>query len=239
MKTLLYENQLFGKKPIGITNGRYEIREATNSEVDKMVVKYHYSHKATQNRFRSFFVNGDKGFLQLGYGIRPHIKHTICRDINTNNYCEFDRMWLSDELPKFAESQVISLLLSYLKQVYKNIEFVITYADGSVGNYGTIYKATNAFYLGKINVDFYILKSGERVHPVSMWHRHKSRAWALMQSLYPGIKHITDEYQYRFLYILNKKERRKFVRNEAEKFRTARDFVGGGRCPNENLPRLR
>ncbi len=28
------------------------------------------------------------------------------------------------------------------------------------------------------------------------------------------------------------------VSKNAEKFRTARDFAGGGRCPNENLPRL-
>ena len=115
-------------------------------------------------------------------------------------------MWLSDELPKFSESQCISLLLSYLKQVYKQIKFVITYADGSVGNKGIIYKATNAKIVGRIPCDFYILQDGERVHPVSMYHRHKTRAKDFLEKQYPGIKHIKGEkYQYRFLYILDKK----------------------------------
>lgn len=208
MKKLLYKNNLFQKYPIGITNGKYWIKEAPSSVVDPLVIKYHYSHKVTKNRFKSFLVNDNKGFLQLGYGIRPRKKQFIDKRITKGNFCEFDRMWLSDELPKFAESQVISLLLSYLKQVYPKIKFVITYADGSVGNYGTIYKATNAKSVGKIKVDFYLLPNGERIHPVSMYHRHKTRAWSFLQKQYPGIKHIQSEYQYRFLYILDKKLRK-------------------------------
>jgi len=181
--------------------------------VDKLVEQHHYSHKATQNRFKSFLVNNGKGFLQLGYGIRPHIKHTISNLITTDNYCEFDRMWLSDELPKFAESQVIALLMSYLKQVYSRIKFVITYADGSVGNTGIIYRATNALYLGKIPVDFYVLANGERIHPVSMYHKHGTRSWEFLKAKYNGIKHITEGYQYRYLYILDRKIRKKYFKN--------------------------
>ena len=228
MKKILYQKSLFGKLPIGITNGVYWIKEAPNNVVDILVKKHHYSHKATKNRFRSFLVNNNQGFLQLGYGIRPHVKHTISMYITKTNYCEFDRMWLSDDLPKYAESQVIGLLLSYIKQVYPQIIFIITYADGSVGNVGTIYKATNAIPIGKISVDFYLLHSGERVHPVSMWHRHKTRAWATMKQLYPGIKHITDEYQYRFLYILNRGMRKKFAGEVSREIRTASSCEGSG-----------
>lgn len=204
--------------PRGIKNGSGSLvlREARANEVDPLVRKYHYSHKNTTNRFKSFLVNRGMGFLQLGYGIRPHMKHKISKHITKDNYCEFDRMWLSDELPKFSESEVIGLLISYLKQVYPRIHFMITYADGSVGNTGVIYKATNAFKIGKKKVDFYILPSGERVHPVTMWHRHKTRAKAFLEKQYPGYKHITDEYQYRFLYILNKKERRRYIKEQTE-----------------------
>ncbi len=213
IKQLIYETMLFDKTPIGITDGDIRIIEAESSIVDTLVIEHHYSHKATKNRFKSFLVNDIEGFLQLGYGIRPRLKHRICNRITKENYCEFDRMWLSDNMPKFSESRVIALLLSYLKQVYPHIFYVITYADGSVGNTGIIYKATNAFVLDSIAVDFYLLPSGERIHPVSMWHRHTTRAWATMQRLYPGIKHITKERQYRFLYILNRKERRIYLKN--------------------------
>lgn len=210
MKQLIYKQDLMGKKPIGITNGNLKLIECLNNEADKIIIKYHYSHKSTKNRFKSFSVNNGLGYLQLGYGIRPHMKHTISDMITTDNYCEFDRMWLSDELPKNSESQVISLLLSYLKQVYTRIKFVITYADGSVGNKGIIYQATNATFLDKVNVDFYILPNGERIHPVSMWHRHKTRAMDFLIKEYPGIKHVSDEFQYRYLYILNKGLRSKY-----------------------------
>lgn len=213
MKQLIMSDELF-PKPVGITNGHLTLRECSSEEADNVIIQHHYSHKATKNRFLSFSVNGGKGYMQLGYGIRPHIKHTVSEMITKDNYAEFDRMWLSDELPKFSETQTIALLLSYLKQVHPRIVFLITYADESAGNKGTIYKASNAFYLGSVAVDFYILPSGERVHPVSMYHRHKTRAWATLQNLYPGIRWIKHEgyKQHRFLYVLNPRTRRVFER---------------------------
>ena len=191
------------------------IKQVESKDVRELIEKNHYSHKVTPNHFLSFDINNGLGALQLGFGIRPHKKNNISKLITPDNYCEFDRMWLSDKLPKNSESKTISLLLKYIKKHYPKIKFIITYADGSVGNVGTIYKATNAIKLKPIMCDFYILKNGERVHPVSMWHRHKSRAWKLMQELYPGIKHIKGTiknpiYQYRFLYILNNYMRKKY-----------------------------
>ena len=206
MKNILYKEDLFGNIPIGIIGKNLKLVECDSKKADEVIIKYHYSHKTTKNRFKSFEVNDGLGYLQLGYGIRPHIKHKICKHITKDNYCEFDRMWLSDELPKNSESQVISLLLSYIKQVYPAIKFIITYADESAGNVGTIYKATNAFRLGSVPVDFYVLKNGERVHPVSMYHRHKTRKWEFLKQTYDGIRHIKGEYkQFRYLYVLNKK----------------------------------
>lgn len=196
------------------SNGFLTITEVDSASVTPIIEKYHYSHKATPNHFLSFDVNNGLGAIQLGYGIRPKMKHTISKYID-NNYCEFDRMWLDDVLPKNSESQVISLLLKHLRKYHPHIQFVITYADGSAGNVGTIYKATNANRLDPIPCDFYLLPTGERVHPVSMYHRHKTRAWATMQALYPGIKHIkgtkkNEIWQYRFLYVLTNYMRKKY-----------------------------
>lgn len=210
----IYRETLFGNEIIGITNGLYTLQEADNSVVDELVKKYHYSHKATKNRFKSFLINDNNGFMQLGYGIRPKMKHTISNLIKDKNFCEFDRMWLSDDLPKFAESQCISMLIEFIKIKYPQIKFIITYADGSAGNIGTIYKATNAIYLGKIGVDFYQLPNGERVHSVSMYHRHKTRKWSVISRLYPGIKHLKNtDFQYRYLYVLDKITLKKYNSN--------------------------
>lgn len=211
MKKLITKG-LFGQ-PCGITNGSLYLIESDHMTVGEIVKKHHYSHKTTKNRFLSFLVNDSQGVLQLGYGIRPRMKHTISSLITKDNYCEFDRMWLSDELPKNSESQVIALLISYLKQVHPRIKFVITYADESVGNTGVIYQATNAIRLGGVPVDFYVLENGERVHPVSMYHRHGTRARATLDKIYPNLKHIKGGFkQRRYLYILDKKVKKQYER---------------------------
>ena len=48
---------------------------------------------------------------------------------------------------------------------------------------------------------YYILESGERVHPVSMWHRHGTRLWDFLKKQYPNIRKA-DGYQLRFVFEL-------------------------------------
>lgn len=168
--------------------------------VDKIIVKHHYSKKPCKNSFLNFLVyynNKVEGALQLGYGIRPKKKGIY----NPEQVREFDRMWLSDIMPKFSETITISLLHKYLKKTLPNIKYLISYCDTSVGNTGTIYKAANYKLINKIKADFYVLKTGERIHPVTMWHRHKTRAWKFLQNEYKGIKKA-DGYQLKFIYKL-------------------------------------
>ena len=204
----IYSDELF-PKVVGYKDAHMELRECPTAEADAAIIKNHYSKKVTSNRFVSLSVNGDKGYIQLGYGIRPAAKHTISKAITRDNYCEFDRMWLSDELPKNSESKAIGLLMAYLKAAHPRIKYVITYADESAGNKGTIYLASNAIPIGSTQCDFYMLPSGERIHPVSMYHRHKTRAWATISKIYPGIRHIKGTYrQFRFIYPMDRYARR-------------------------------
>jgi hypothetical protein len=99
MRQLIYTQDLISRRPIGITDGLITLKEDSTGAADALVVEHHYSHKTTKNRFMSFLVNDGLGVLQLGYGIRPKMKHTVSADIQEGNFCEFDRMWLSDDLP--------------------------------------------------------------------------------------------------------------------------------------------
>ena len=49
-----------------------------------------------------------------------------------------------------------------------------------------------------LKADFYVLPDGERVHPVTMWHRHKTRVMDVLQKIYPGIKKA-EGYQLKFV----------------------------------------
>ena len=177
-----------------------KILVCTKKEADAIIIKNHYSHKATKNSFLSFLVyyKGEiNGALQIGYGIKPKSKG----EYNPDEVREFDRMWLSDDMPKFSETITLSLLHKFLQKTHPQIKYLISYADTTVGNNGTIYKAANYTLINKIKADFYILADGERVHPVSMWHRHGTRRWAFLQEQYPNIKKA-DGFQLKFIYKL-------------------------------------
>ena len=189
--------------PIGIKvmGKNIKILKVNKSQADNLVCKYHYSKKPTTNSFLSFLVyynNKINGVLQLGYGIRPKSKGYF----DYKEVREFDRMWLSDEMPKYSETIVISCLHKYLKLVFPEIKYLISYCDTSVGNTGTIYKAANYKLIDKLKADFYILPTGERIHPVSMWHRHKTRRWDFLKEKYKGIKKA-EGFQLKLIYKLN------------------------------------
>lgn len=168
-------------KIIGYEQKEKEIKivVCNKKEADEIIIANHYSHKATKNSFLSFLV---------------YYKDKVR---------EFDRMWLSDEMPKYSETITLSLLHHYLRKVHPEIKYLISYADNSsdVGNEGTIYKAANYKLIDKVKSDFYILESGERVHPVTMWHRHGTRKWAFLVQQYPNIKKA-DGFQMKYLFEL-------------------------------------
>jgi hypothetical protein len=169
-------------------------------QADNIILMHHYSKKPTKNSFLNLLVYyNDKvsGALQIGYGIRPEINGSFKK----GEVVEFDRMWLSDEMPKFSETITLSLLNHFLKSRYKNLKAIISYSDSSVGNKGTIYKAGNYKLIDKLKADFYITEQGERIHPVTMWHRHKTRVWDFLKKQYPNIKKA-EGYQLKYIYYL-------------------------------------
>ena len=83
-------------------------------QADNIIMKYHYSKKQTKNSFLNMLVihkNKISGALQIGYGIRPNKN----AEFKKGEVVEFDRMWLSDEMPKFSETITLSLLNRFLK----------------------------------------------------------------------------------------------------------------------------
>lgn len=175
--------------------------ECDKSQADSVLVPHHFSHKVTMNSCINLLVlyNGKiSGAMQIGYGIRPHIKTEREGVLDYHKVREFDRMWLSDEMPKYSETICLSLLHHYLRATHKEIKYLISYADTSIGNNGTIYKAANYELVDILKADFYVLPSGERIHPVTMWHRHKTRKWSVISALYDGIKKA-EGFQLKFL----------------------------------------
>ena len=106
-------------------NKYIKIIECEKPIADDIIKKNHYSKKCTKNSCLNLLVyhfNKISGALQIGYGIRPKAKGNY----NPKEVLEFDRMWLSDDMPKFSETITLSLLHHYLKKNYPQIKYLIS-----------------------------------------------------------------------------------------------------------------
>ena len=133
-----------------------------------MIKKYHYSNilPRLNKHFIGFYL-GDKlvGTVTLGWGTRPlHTIRKIFPSLETKDYYEIGRMCMTEEMPRNSESQMLSQLISYIKEHYPEIKVLFTWADGMVGKPGYVYQAANFWYLGYIWTDMY-MKDGIKIHP--------------------------------------------------------------------------
>lgn len=114
-------------------------------EADKIVKKYHYSGKVTQNSQLNFgvFLNGVLlGAAQFGPSIdKRRMGQNL--GIGMNESIELNRLAISDELGKNAESRVLGVCLRMIKKQYPFIRCVISFADACQCGDGTIYRASN------------------------------------------------------------------------------------------------
>jgi len=92
--------------------------------------------------------NPDFALGVASYGYMKTPKAKIFTHPNPRGWmCELNRMSISDELGKNAETLLIGASLKLLKKTDKNIVAVQSFADGRLGC-GTIYKASNFKYYG-------------------------------------------------------------------------------------------
>lgn len=146
-----------------------------------LIKQYHYSGKTVQNTKLHLGVFDKqthqlKGALSFGYPMNA--KKTpgkLVKDGHFSEMLELNRMAMSDDAPKFSESQAIGLSIKWLKRFRKDIRWLLSFSDGKEGNVGIIYQATNWEYYGyNVSKSFYDL-DGEIMHGVTSWHRHREK----------------------------------------------------------------
>lgn len=160
-------------------NKRYYVKKIDAKTARDLIKTYHYSGKTVQNsklHLGVFSKETDSlcGVLSFGYPMNP--KKTpgkLVKDGHFREMFELNRMAMTDDAPKFSESQAIGLSIKWLKRYRQDIRWLLSYSDGKEGNVGTIYQATNWEYYGyNISNSFYDL-DGEIMHSVTSWHRHR------------------------------------------------------------------
>jgi hypothetical protein len=197
------------KYKTNIDLNKIEIKEIPSKLANDLVCKNHYSRTVAQGvqfHIGIFYENILYGVAQFGYGIRPADTCKWVKNTEPNEYLELNRLWMSDELGMNSESKSISLCLKYIKLKKPELKWIISFADGMMGKVGTIYQATNFTYTGfRKDGGIWMTKDGERLHNVSLWHKHGSQSRDLLESIYGTPLYKVFGGQYRYFYFYDKK----------------------------------
>ncbi|MGV4506650.1 hypothetical protein ACQ1QD_11280, partial [Ornithobacterium rhinotracheale] len=156
--------------------GSLVVKRITKLKARELIIKHHYSHKIGDSHglfSYGIFREGSEdeedclGVAAYGYMMHPKAKHFTHPNPKAM-MLELNRMWISDELGKNAETILISRSLKLLKLDCPNCVAVQSFADGRLGC-GTIYKAANFRYYGKHKTVFYKNKrTGEINHHMNL-----------------------------------------------------------------------
>ena len=170
-------------------NGILNIKEIDYNVAKHMMINNHYSKKwnTSFGKINVGIFKDEKlmGSAVFGNLMNPNSYKKIT-DCGKESVVELNRLWISDLLKHNAESILISSCIKIIKNCYKNIKFVQSFADGRLGC-GTIYKASNFKYYGySKSLFFKDLESGEIFHKVPLDTRHGRGNYTLgNESPYP------------------------------------------------------
>jgi hypothetical protein len=136
-----------------------QFRPISARAATKIIIEHHYAHRQAPITWSWGILVGDRilGVLTIGKPCTWSTKVGIVGETqeeleNPKARChdvfELNRLWLHDDLPRNSESQFIGWCQRQVKQLHPGI-ILVSYADGSRGHIGVVYKATNWLYMGE------------------------------------------------------------------------------------------
>jgi hypothetical protein len=216
-----------------------EIKVIDKNKAISFIFKYHYSKIMPRltKHYLGFFENDLlKGVITLGYGTQPlgTIKKLFPNhNYKTVDYLEVGKMCFSKDVNNNGSfgSQVISMLVKWIKKNLPEVKYLYTLADGIMGKVGYVYQASSFRYIGSFWTSVYLKEStGEKIHPRSSkqlcienakWENKRKIFW-LSQAFceYKGIAKI-DGLMFRYILPLTKQAIKDF--NTYEQYKSLKN----------------
>jgi hypothetical protein len=191
-----------GSIPSGSTISAKSIilKPIKSSDANKFVKKHHYSKKVVPNsqlHFGVYINNKLEGVMQFGPPINKKGTINIVKDTKWSGILELNRMAFSDKLPRNSESRAIAIAFKIIKKNYPQIEWIVSFSDGTQCGDGTIYRASG-FVLTDIRIS-----DALRINPKTNEVMHVIQAHHLMLTKEFKTWKATKGYQFRYIYFLN------------------------------------
>jgi hypothetical protein len=186
------------------------------ADATALVKRVHYSGKVVQNSQLHFgvFLDGKlEGAMQFGPSMdKRHIQGLVA-DTPWHSFIELNRRAFSDKLPRNSESRAIGVAMRMLRKHYPQLQWVVSFADGTQCGDGTIYRASGFVLTGITkNSTIYEFPDGERVSNLAIktgreWQRKRFGKEiygeeALREAKRLGAKPVAG-YMLRYIYFLD------------------------------------
>lgn len=164
----ILDMEMLMNTPLYVVRHKFEggvlyFMECSRLEAKQMIEDNHYSHK-----FVSTFGEVNIGVYKDGrlVGVASYGK-PLDYHSDTEELIELNRMWLSDELGRNAESILISVSIKMLRRLRPKLKFIQSFSDGRLGC-GIVYQSANFKYYGYIESVFAIDENGTQSHRMSI-----------------------------------------------------------------------
>lgn len=182
-----------------------------------LVKKVHYSGKIVNNSQLHFgvFLNGKlEGVMSFGASMDKRRVGALVENTKWNNFLELNRMAFSEALPRNSESRALSIAFKLIKKHYPNIEWIISFADGTQCGDGTIYRASGFVLTGiKKNATILLMPNGEKVARLTLDTAKSMNIGGRYGSSIAkeqGAKPLAG-FQLRYVYFLNQKAKERLT----------------------------
>ena len=187
--------------------GTITVKQIDRPTAKEMIVKHHYSHKLGSNHgvlnFGIYRDNVLMGCAVYGYMMNPKAK-IFTSAVEDGIILELNRLWISDELGRNAESYLIATSIKLIKQINPKVVAIQSFADGRLGC-GTIYKASNFKYYGFHYTTFYEVKeTGEVLHHITVENQKNTNYIQYNTALLNGEYRAFRVKTHRYIYPLHK-----------------------------------
>lgn len=147
----------------------YEVKKIPCKTAKDYIIKNHYSHGChnAPSPCYGLFQNDDLiGVLMFATPCSENVRASVFGGDNKDKVIELHRLHILDVTPKNTESWFISRCLKLLKEDKPRVKAVISFSDTTQGHNGTIYQATNFYFIGKTTPCTFYLDSNNRLrHP--------------------------------------------------------------------------
>lgn len=129
----------------------------------------------------------------------------IVKDTKWSGMIELNRMAFSDKLPRNSESRAMAVAFRLMRKHYPQIEWIVSFSDGTQCGDGTIYRAAG-FVLTDIRVSDALRrnpKTGEVMHVIQAHHLMLTKEFKTWEP--------TKGYQLRYVYFLNQEAKKRLT----------------------------